>query len=506
MGRRKTPNIGKAINGFFSTVNKMAKAAARAEKQRIREQNQRIRQAERAERESMRRIEQLAMAQRRADREYEKEMRRQEREQQRAEREREKAEKLYAKQLAQEQLEAEMSEIESENEEWTTVHTLAGHIVSLDEINATLSRCDYEQQNIDAANCMFENPYPSDHTAKIRAMSEADSMFDMNSALAELQKARELYNNLNFTEKEPTLMMVRDILTKEAENQIHSFLPWKQSRLRKEYVDLYTDVRYYEMHDEWEKLKKEYEDMKAKFLADMESKKSAVEKIRDDKANFLTKRTQEIQEAVLKEWKEERDTYYNNLRANLQDMISGDKDYIITAVDSIFPNDDLPMEYFVDIAYDEKTGKALVDLDLPEIEDIPQQKIAVTPSGKKNIRQKTQTDLRSDYAHCIFGLAMYVASNIFNVSLKIQDIEISAYTQRKGENSAVATDQYVFLVDFTRELFSLIDFQKHSSAEIMEAFKRHYNMTKTYDMKEIDFPSAYGKMETFVPADYNDFI
>ena len=220
----------------------------------------------------------------------------------------------------------------------------------------------------------------------------------------------------------------------------------------------------------------------------------------------MTKRTQEIQEAVLKEWKEERDTYYNNLRANLQDMISGDKNYIITAVDSIFPNDDLPMEYFVDIAYDEKTGKALVDLDLPEIEDIPQQKIAVTPSGKKTIRQKTQTDLRSDYAHCIFGLAMYVASNIFNVSLKIQDIEISAYTQRKGENSAVATDQYVFLVDFTRELFSLIDFQKHSSAEIMEAFKRHYNMTKTYDMKEIDFSSAYGKMETFVPADYNDFI
>ena len=129
MGRRKTPNIGKAINGFFSTVNKMAKAAARAEKQRIREQNQRIRQAERAERESMRRIEQLAMAQRRADREYEKEMRRQEREQQRAEREREKVEKLYAKQLAQEQLEAEMSEIESENEEWTTVHTLAGQLM-----------------------------------------------------------------------------------------------------------------------------------------------------------------------------------------------------------------------------------------------------------------------------------------------------------------------------------------------------------------------------------------
>ena len=498
MGRRKP--------FLFKVIDSMAKASARAAKERVREQNQRIRQAEREERDIMRRLKQAEMAQRRANREYEKAMRDQERERQRLLREQEKAAKLFAKQQAQEQLEAEMAEIESDNTEWTTVEALVDHIVTLDDVNETLSKCDYEQQNTNATNCMFQMPPPAQSVAANQAQLEANSKFDINAPLAELQKARDLYSNLSFNMEEPTLISVRAILNKEAESQLNSWLPWKQKRLRKEYVETYLNPRYEEMHEEWEKLKKDYDEMKAKLLADMESKNLIVEKVNNDKKNFLTKRTQEIMDVAFKEWKNERDAYYNNLRANLQDMISGDKDYIVTAVDSIFPNDDLPMEYFVDIAYDETTGKALVDLDLPEIEDVPQQKIAVTPSGKRTIRQKTQTDLRNDYAHCIFGLAMYVAHNIFNVSLKIQEIEISAYTQRKGDNSALATDQYVFLVDFGRDAFSVIDYQNHSSLEIMEAFKRHYNMTKTYDLKEIDLSTAYGKMETFTPADITDFV
>lgn len=34
-------------------------------------------------------------------------------------------------------------------------------------------------------------------------------------------------------------------------------------------------------------------------------------------------------------------------------------------------------------------------------------KVVLSPSGKRCIRMKGQTDLREDYAHCVFGLATY---------------------------------------------------------------------------------------------------
>lgn len=503
MARRRKPDL---IGGFFKIAGGMAKSIARAEKQRQQEFKRRYAETLRNERETLRRIKQAEMAERRADRERAKAMRDYEKEQRRMEREQEKAEKLWAKQQAQEQLEAEIEEIESENEEWTTVHQSIGSFATLDEINTTLNKCDFEQQNNDVANGMFDKPYPNNNSAVAQAEEEASTMFDVDNAEKDFLNVQTSYNKMSFTLEEPTENSVREILMDEAKHQIHSLLPWKQKRLRKEYVDVYLQPRYYEMHDEWENLKNEYEQFKSKLYTETETKRAEYEKIKQDKANFIANRSNELQNQWVKEWEEERNTYYNNLRENLNGMISGNKDYVITAVDSIFPNDDLPMEYFVDIAYDESTNKVLVDLDLPEIEDIPQQKIAITSSGKKTIKQKGQTDLRCDYANCVFGLAMYVAYNIFNVSLKIQEIEVSAYTQRIGENSALATDQYIFLVDFPREIFSQIDFQKHTSIEIMNVFKHHYNMTKTYDMKEINLSSAYSKMETFTPADYNDFI
>lgn len=460
----------------------------------------------RNEREALRRIKQAEMAERRADRERAKAMRDYEKEQRRIEREQEKAEKLWAKQQAQEQLEAEMNDIESENEEWTTAHLLIGKFATLEDIESTLTKCEDEQNNKMLDNSMFNKQHPEEAEAKAQAEKEAESIYNLEKIETEYKKAQEVYDNSTFTIEEPNEESITETLTQEAQNQIHSLLPWKQKRLRKEYVNTYLKPRYYEQHDEWEKLKKEYEQLKTTLLTEFENKRAVFEKQQADKTEYIKNRALELYNSALKEWENERETYYNTLKENLQGMISGDKDYVITAVDSIFPNDDLPMEYFVDIAYDEKTNRVLVDLDLPEIEDIPQQKITITSSGKKTIKQKGQTDLRCDYANCVFGLAMYVAYNIFNVSLKIQDIEVSAYTQRIGENSALASDQYIFLVDFPREIFSQIDYQKHTSIEIMNVFKHHFNMTKSYDMKEIDLATAYKKMEAFTPADFNDYI
>lgn len=547
MGRKKGPNIGKALNSIFKTMGKMARAAAAAEKKRqreaIREENRRINTINRlaaqheremnrfyaqAERERVRRIKQEEMAEKRAAREQAKALRDEERE-------RVKAAKLQAKLEKQQQIEDEIAEIESENNNWTNAHRLIDHIDLVEEVTTILEKCNTEQQDIDAENTMFDKPKPTKYDAENQAQAEARNIYDTWNAQIELKQAEERFRRFvdfnvpepstdisDFNVPEPTRGQAYAMLVKEAESKISTFFPWKQNRLRKEYVSERLNSFFDNIHDEWEKLKAEYENHKLQVHADWEKEKSEYEVLKTnandelqakraqfekkskDQAEYIEQRTETILDKSIAKWKDERNDFYSQLRDNLQDNINGDKDFVITAVDDLFPNDDLEMEYFVDIAYDYESSKVFVDLDLPEIEDIPQQKIALTPSGEKSIRQKTQTDLRGDYVNCIFGLAMYVAYNIFNVSVKISEIEISGYTQRKGENSALATDQYVFLVDFTRGVFSEIDFQKFSSLEVMDFFKHHYNMTKTFDLKEIDLSTAYSKMESFTPAEYSE--
>lgn len=491
-------NAEKFISGLFKVGASMASTYAKEAKRQQREQARQVaaynRFLEQQEREELRQIKQHEMAMRRAEREREK-----------AEREREKAAKLQAKLDEQKRVEDEISDIEDNNYLWTNVHGFISQIVTLDDVNDVIAKCDYEQQN-DVRDGFFKTHYPEDSSIKQKVEAEADSKFDIQKAQEDYFASNKRWSDLKFNELEPTEDDVAEELASEAKEIISAFFPWKQSKLRRAYVEEHLNERFEEIHNEWLSKKNEYETQKKELQTLVEEKEKAVSDMQQAKKDYIRDRVQDLFDVEVKKWQEERDGFYESLRQSMHNLIDGDKNYVIAAICSLFPDDELPMEYFVDFAYEEESGRVMVDLDLPEIEDIPVKKIILTPTGKKSIRLKGQTDLRSDYANCVFGLAMYVAYSIFNISLKVKSVEISAFTQRKDANSALATDQYVFVVDFTRDLFSEIDFSRFSSIQIMDFFHRHYNMTKSFDMKQLILSTAYSKMEEFVPTDYCDFI
>lgn len=494
MSRKYTRNTNQFINGLFKVGKSMATAYEREAKRQQREQARIVAAITQIEREQARQIRQHEMAMRRAEREREK-----------AEREKERAAKLQAKLQEQKRVEDEITQIEEDNELWTNVHSFVEHVVSLDEVNDNITRCDFERQN-NVPDSFFETKYPSDSPSRQQAQDEADGKFDVDKAQEEYYVANQKLSELKFEEVEPTYESVFEDLTTEAKRKIRAFLPWRQSKLRKAYVEEHLDERYKELHDLWQSKKDDFDSMEKSFAIEVEEKLSIVTELRKAKNIYINNRTKELYEAAVKKWERERDEFYTNLRQNLQNVIDGDRNYVISAIGGLFLDDDLPMEYFVDYTFEEEKEKVMIDLDLPEIEDLPDKKIVLTPTGKKSIRMKGQTDLRSDYVHCVFGLAMYVAHLVFNVSLKVQEIEISGYTQRKGANSAVATDQYVFVVSFPRELFSKIDFSRLSALQVMDFFHHYYNLTKSFDLKQIDLAIAYDRMDSFIPADYQTFI
>ena len=429
----------------------------------------------------------------------------------REERERKKEEKLRAQIQERKQLEKDVSEIKKENYSWTHIHSSINHVVTKDEILELITQCEYEHNN-HVRDGLFKRDYPSEEFAKKQAKKEQDERrLQIHSLEEELKYEKERLHLLE-TEvwwPEPTMEDVKMILAGEAKMKIKSILPWKRKsceELRERYVSEHLEQRYKGDHDKWIQDKRGQEERVNESLNKIQSHKKLILELRNKDNDSYEKRVEELFSVELEEWRKERDSYYNSLKQNLQNVIDGNKDYVITAVNNIFSEETLPIEFFVDFVYEKDKEKVMVDLDLPEIEDLPNKKIILTPTGKKSIRNKSQSDLQQDYANCVIGLAIYVASTIFNVSTKINHIEICGFSQRRNLDSGISKDQYIFVVDFTREIFSQIDFERLSALQVLDFFHHHCNISKSYEMKEIDLSSAFQKMEMFKPQNYEEFI
>ena len=429
------------------------------------------------------------------------------REKAKVERERQKEVMLQSKKQEQERLELEIESIEKENEFFRNIHLLCNPIISIEDINQEIENCRKEQEDLTCSK-LFKKEYPEDLYSKIIANKEANEKYNPTDLGNAIRLTKEKLSEIQFNEPEPTKENVKIELIEQAKLEIKSFWPWKQKELRAEFVNSRIDSLFSARHSSWEERKNNYRITRREIIDLLEKQEKELLDLKHARELFFQRRTTELFDAEVNCWLEERNIFFETYQSNLQNIIDGGKEYINEAIKMSFTYDvnEFPFEYFVDVKYDEQNRRAIVNLDLPEIEDVPKQKVAITSTGKKSIRQKSQTDLRSDYANCVFGLAMYVADIIFNTSLQISEVEIAAFTQRIDNNSAVPSNQYVYLVNFSRNLFSKIDFSQLSSIQVMDFFKHYFNMTKSFDFKTIELSSAYTKMKSFITADYDEFI
>ena len=206
--RKSTRNADKFISGLFKVGASMASAYAKEAKRQKREQARQVAAYNRflvqQEREELRQIKQHEMAIRRAEREREK-----------AEREREKAAKLQARLDEQKRAEEEIADIEDSNYLWTNVHGFINQVVTLNEANDVIEKCDYEQQN-DVRDGYFKIRYPDDALIKSKVNIEADKKFDIQKAQKDYFESNKKWTDLTFDEAEPTITSVTAELEAEA--------------------------------------------------------------------------------------------------------------------------------------------------------------------------------------------------------------------------------------------------------------------------------------------------
>lgn len=131
-------------------------------------------------------------------------------------------------------------------------------------------------------------------------------------------------------------------------------------------------------------------------------------------------------------------------------------------------------------------GKAavMIDLDLPEIEDMPRRKLVQMADGSVKIKKKSQKELREDYRTCVLGLGEYVASHALALVPQAQKVVVSAYTQRRSEKTGEAMDVFIYSIVFAREAFAA-DYQQRDPYDFCQDLPGRFYVLASGVMKEI---------------------
>ena len=143
----------------------------------------------------------------------------------------------------------------------------------------------------------------------------------------------------------------------------------------------------------------------------------------------------------------------------------------------------LPIDFKV--SYEYRDGVLFADMDLPEIEHLPTVKARQLASGQLKQADKSQKELRAEYARCVFGLGMFCASHFFCVTPHMEKILLSAYTQRRNSKGDVE-DTYIYSVIFEREGFEKPGYAQTEPEAFVCQFKNRMYKAADGTLKKIE--------------------
>lgn len=148
---------------------------------------------------------------------------------------------------------------------------------------------------------------------------------------------------------------------------------------------------------------------------------------------------------------------YQAQKEHFQELLENDAETIDSVLNDWIAGVEMPFAFRID--YQLEGDMLRVDLDLPEIEDMPRTYAQQLASGMVKIKDKPQKKIKSDYYDCVLGLGLCIATHFFGLAVGVQQIVMSAYTQRRDKTGRMR-DDYIYSVKFNRDDLLDLDLQK----------------------------------------------
>ena len=198
-------------------------------------------------------------------------------------------------------------------------------------------------------------------------------------------------------------------------------------------------------------------------------------------------------EKDLAEWRQRKEAHNSQQReedSSFSERLLTDPELMAEVLQAELEALDWPRETLIDFDLDEAGQRLQLDVDLPEIEDFPQQEARL---GARELRlvlkQKSQTQLRHEYARHVHGVLLRNVGTAFATLPSTQQLIISGYSQRLNPATGHVEDEYLISARVERTAFEHINFNNLEEVDpviAMERFELVREMSKSHIFTGVD--------------------
>lgn len=193
---------------------------------------------------------------------------------------------------------------------------------------------------------------------------------------------------------------------------------------------------------------------------------------------------------TLKKWEEacaEIDEANRNNEARHNDMINGDVEAIVDHLEGLFDQLDWFLETLVSFEVSSDGEALAIDVDLPEIEDIPEETVYIkktTASVEK--KQRKEADIRKDYLVHVHAIALRLAGEVYCQLPTIKKVMVSGYTQRLNTATGKIQDDYVYSIIFDKATWRNLEPANTDPVDCFNCFPCRRSIQRNKIMNSVD--------------------
>lgn len=126
--------------------------------------------------------------------------------------------------------------------------------------------------------------------------------------------------------------------------------------------------------------------------------------------------------------------------------------------------------------------KVFVDVDLPQMEEMPGQSAAMPQRGYRlSVTEMSAAQIQRLYMRHVHGVGFRIIGEIFSALPNAGEVVLSACSRRSDQSTGHVADEYLYSVRVERDLWSRLAFDNLKSLDIVEAlaqFDLRRNMTE----------------------------
>jgi len=213
-------------------------------------------------------------------------------------------------------------------------------------------------------------------------------------------------------------------------------------------------------------------------------------------------------ERDLKQWQSEKAAFDESEHARkvlLEERVLSDVGAMEEVLEGALQTITWPRETIISTEINEGGRVVMLDIDLPEIEDMPKTTASVPSRGYKlTVKEMSAAKIQKLYMQHVHGIGFRIIGEAFAVLPKVEEVILSAFSQRASKATGTVADEYLYSLRVKRQDWTAISFENLEALDVitaLERFELRREMSKVGAFKPIEPLSMASAAAIHAPAE-----